>query len=57
MRLRKLVSCASPPEQEIMSSCRSQNALVSAVAAANPRTVVVMSVPGAVLTPWRAEVA
>jgi hypothetical protein len=30
---------------------------VSAIAKANPHTVVVMSVPGAVLTPWAAEVA
>jgi beta-glucosidase len=34
-----------------------QNALISAVARANKRTVVVLSVPGAVLTPWREEVA
>jgi beta-glucosidase len=33
-----------------------QNALVEAVAAANPKTVVVISCPGAVLTPWRNKV-
>ena len=37
-------------------ACKQQNALVAAVAAANPKTVVVMSVPGAVLTPWRKKV-
>jgi beta-glucosidase len=31
--------------------------MVSAVAAANPRTVVVASVPGAILMPWSTEVA
>jgi len=39
------------------SHCHAQNALVEAVAAANRNTVVVMSVPGAVLTPWRDQVA
>jgi beta-glucosidase len=34
-----------------------QNALVSAVAQVNPRTVVVIDSGGAVLTPWRNEVA
>lgn len=34
-----------------------QNALVAAVAAANPKTVVVASVPGAVLMPWSRDVA
>ena len=38
--------------------CHQQNALVAAVAAAaSGRVAVVMSVPGAVLTPWRDEVA
>jgi len=35
----------------------SQNALVKAVAAANSRTVVVVSSPGAILLPWKDEVA
>jgi beta-glucosidase len=34
-----------------------QNRLISAVARANPRTVVVLRTPGAVLTPWRKRVA
>ena len=34
----------------------SQDELIAAVAAAQPKTVVVLSVPGAVLTPWRAQV-
>ena len=33
-----------------------QNALIEAVAAANPNTVVVMAVPGAVLMPWSSKV-
>ena len=37
--------------------CDRQNALVEAIAAVNARTIVVMSVPGAVLTPWRHLVA
>ena len=37
-------------------SCHSQNALVWAVSRAQRKTVVVMSVPGAVLTPWRDQV-
>lgn len=35
----------------------SQNALVSAIASANKNTVVVLSVPGAILMPWSKEVA
>jgi len=38
------------------AGCNAQNALVEAVAAANAKTAVVMSVPGAVLTPWRTRV-
>ncbi len=34
-----------------------ENALISAVAAANPRTVVVLNTGGPVLTPWRDRVA
>ena len=34
-----------------------QNALIEAVAAANPKTVVVLSVPGAILMPWSTKVA
>lgn len=33
-----------------------QDALIDAVASANPKTVVALSVPGAVLTPWRSRV-
>merc|ERR1712224_221071 len=48
-------------EQDYGDQCKGnndhQNAMVSAVAAANPRTVVVASVPGAVLMPWSNEVA
>ena len=36
--------------------CHRQNALVRAVASANAKTVVVLTCPGAVLTPWRHEV-
>ena len=39
------------------AGCDHQNALVEAVAAANKKTIVVMTVPGAVLTPWREKVA
>jgi len=39
------------------AACKQQDALVSAVSKANPKTIVVMSVPGAVLTPWRKDVA
>ena len=39
-----------------MGNNNQQNAMVSAIAKANPNTVVVMSVPGAVLTPWADEV-
>jgi len=38
-------------------SANAQNALIEAVAAANPKTVVVLSVPGAVLMPWSGKVA
>eukprot|EP00322_Chrysochromulina_rotalis_P022865 CAMPEP_0115860822 /NCGR_PEP_ID=MMETSP0287-20121206/17328_1 /TAXON_ID=412157 /ORGANISM="Chrysochromulina rotalis, Strain UIO044" /LENGTH=630 /DNA_ID=CAMNT_0003315163 /DNA_START=69 /DNA_END=1961 /DNA_ORIENTATION=+ len=41
--------CGSAPDK--------QNALIVAVAAANPRCVVVLSVPGAVLMPWSGSVA
>eukprot|EP00930_Biecheleria_cincta_P084082 TRINITY_DN73576_c0_g1_i1.p1 TRINITY_DN73576_c0_g1~~TRINITY_DN73576_c0_g1_i1.p1 ORF type:complete len:795 (+),score=112.93 TRINITY_DN73576_c0_g1_i1:1-2385(+) len=34
-----------------------QNALVASVAKANPKTIVVLSTPGAVLMPWSGEVA
>jgi beta-glucosidase len=34
-----------------------QNALIEAVAKANSKTIVVLSVPGAVLTPWAGKVA
>jgi beta-glucosidase len=34
-----------------------QDMLVSAVAAANPRTIVVLNTPGAVLMPWLGDVA
>ena len=37
-------------------SANNQNALIEAVAAANPDTVVVLTVPGAILTPWKAQV-
>lgn len=37
-------------------SAKNQNALIEAVAAANPDTVVVLTVPGAILTPWKAQV-
>jgi len=33
-----------------------QNALISAVATANPNTIVVVSTPGAILMPWSTEV-
>lgn len=44
-------ACAHGP------SCKHQNALVAAVAAANKKTAVIMTVPGAMLTPWRDSVA
>ena len=37
-------------------NCHMQNALVAAVAASNPKCVGVLTVPGAVLTPWRHQV-
>ena len=49
-----------PGRQGVGTPCvgnaNKQNAMVSAIAAAQPNTVVVMSVPGAVLTPWADEV-
>jgi len=36
---------------------KKQNELISAVASANPRTIVVLSVPGAVLMPWSNNVS
>ena len=49
-----------PGRQGVGTPCvgnaNAQNAMVSAIAAAQPNTVVVMSVPGAVLTPWADEV-
>ena len=42
--------------QPLPVSHRNQDALISAVAAANPSTVVVLQTGGAVLTPWREEV-
>lgn len=36
---------------------QSQNALIEAVVAANPKTVVVVSSPGAILLPWSGKVA
>lgn len=48
-------------EREYNDQCKGngdrQNELVAAVAAANPKTVVVASVPGAVLMPWSGDVA
>jgi len=48
-------------EKEYGNQCKgnnkNQNAMVHAVAAANPRTIVVASVPGAVLMPWSGDVA
>jgi len=38
-------------------NARNQNAMVAAVAKANSRTIVVASVPGAVLMPWSGDVA
>jgi len=37
--------------------CGNQTALIEAVAKANPKTIVVLSVPGAVVTPWADKVA
>ena len=42
----------SPPIQSI----KDQDALIDAVAAAQPNTVVVLTVPGAILTPWSPKV-
>lgn len=36
---------------------KNQNALVSAIAKANPKTIVVASIPGATLMPWSKDVA
>ena len=33
-----------------------QNALILAIAAANPKTIVVASVPGAIVMPWKEQV-
>jgi beta-glucosidase len=40
-----------------LSLTTAQNALVEAIAAANPRTIVVLDTPGAVLMPWLDSVA
>ena len=49
-----------PGRQGVGKPCvgnnHNQNAMISAIVKANPNTVVVMSVPGAVLTPWADEV-
>ena len=37
-------------------NAHNQNAMVAAIAKANKNTVVVMSIPGAVLTPWAKDV-
>ena len=42
---------------DCVGNAHAQNALIDAVASANPRTVVLLSVPGAILTPWRDAVA
>lgn len=42
--------------QPLPVSHRNQDALISAVAAANPNTIVVLQTGGPVLTPWRDEV-
>ena len=44
------------PDNQCEGNAHNQNALVEAVAAANPNTIVVMSVPGAILTPWAGKV-
>ena len=43
-------------DQSTLALPGDQNALIEAVAKANPRTIVVMNTGGAVLTPWRHQV-
>lgn len=43
-------------ETQCQGNNKNQNNMISAVAAANPKTIVVMSVPGAVVMPWSLSV-
>eukprot|EP00927_Polykrikos_kofoidii_P055469 TRINITY_DN49719_c0_g1_i1.p1 TRINITY_DN49719_c0_g1~~TRINITY_DN49719_c0_g1_i1.p1 ORF type:complete len:762 (+),score=86.87 TRINITY_DN49719_c0_g1_i1:206-2287(+) len=45
------------PSKQCLGNAHHQNELVRRVAEANPKTVVVASVPGAVVMPWVAEVS
>jgi len=45
------------PEKQCQGNSKNQNAMIQAVAAANSRTIVVASVPGAILMPWSQQVA
>ena len=53
----KTRSCVKYSPFPELLQVKQQNALVTAVAAANTRTVAILSVPGATLTPWRHKVA
>ncbi len=44
-------------QTQCVGNNHNQNALIDAVATANPNTVVVLSVPGAILMPWSPKVA
>jgi len=43
-------------ETQCTGNAKNQNAMIEAVVAANPRTIVVASVPGAILMPWSTKV-
>jgi beta-glucosidase len=51
------VACGEGMDRDSLSLPGDQDKLVRRVAAANPRTVVVLNTPGAVLMPWLDEVA
>lgn len=42
---------------QCQGNSQNQNTMIAAVAKANPKTVVVLSIPGAVLMPWSGDVA
>jgi len=49
--------CTPDKDTQCAGNNQQQNALIEAVAKANPKTIVVLSVPGAVTMPWASEVS
>ena len=50
-------TCGEGSDRETLALGNNQDALVSAIAAANPSTIVAVNTPGAVLMPWSEEVS